>query len=85
MPSPASPGSSPGPVEAIQEGGGALVGMGAGLDYAGFVEYGGKGHPSSPQGNYLYPAAMDATPQLVEAGERAANQEIGAMRWPTPT
>jgi len=74
-----------GSVEAASEGGAALVRMGDGVPYAGFVEYGGRGHPHSPQGNFLYPAAMDATPQLVRAGEEAAEREIGAMRWPTPT
>jgi phage gpG-like protein len=74
-----------GSVEAASEGGAALVRMGKGIPYAGFVEYGGRGHPHSPTGNYLYPVAMDATPLLVTAGTKAATDEIGGMRWPTPT
>jgi len=63
---------------------GASVSMGAGVPYAQFVEFGGRGHPHSTQGNYLYPAAMDAGPRLQEAGEQAARREIGGMSWPSP-
>jgi phage gpG-like protein len=63
---------------------GASVSMGAGVPYAQYVEYGGRGHPHSTQGNYLYPAAIDAGPQLRAAGERAAEDEIGRMNWPRP-
>lgn len=64
---------------------GALVEMGDGVPYAGFVEYGGRGHPPSATGNYLYPAAMDAQPTLIAAAEQAAETEIERMSWPTPT
>lgn len=74
-----------GSVEAASEPGGAHVGMGSGVAYAGFVEYGGRGHPHSPQGNYLFPAAMDATPQVIAAGVKAAEDEIGGMSWPSPS
>ena len=67
------------------QGEGAVVRMGDGVPYARFVEYGGRGHPHSAQGNYLYPAAQDAEPLLIQAGERMAAKEIGAMSWPTPT
>jgi phage gpG-like protein len=63
----------------------AVVQMGDGVPYARFVEYGGRGHPHSAQGNYLYPAAQDAEPLLIAAGIKAANDEIGGMRWPSPT
>jgi phage gpG-like protein len=63
---------------------GASVSMGAGVPYAQYVEYGGRGHPHSSQGNYLYPAAMDAGPQLEEAGQQAAQSEIRSMSWPSP-
>jgi hypothetical protein len=58
--------------------------MGAGLRYAPFVEYGGRGHPPSSQGAYLYPAAMDSEAALVAAGSAAAQKEIGGMSWPRP-
>lgn len=64
--------------------GAALVGMGAGIPYAGFVEFGGRGHPASPEGNYLYPTALEATPVIVAAAERVAENEIGGMTWPRP-
>jgi Bacteriophage HK97-gp10, putative tail-component len=64
---------------------GGSVTMGEGVRYAEFVEYGGRGHPHSATGNYLYPTAMAAEPLLVAAGEKVAVQEIGAMHWPTPT
>lgn len=63
---------------------GARLTMGEGLRYAPFVEYGGRGHPSSARGNYLYPAAMAAEPNLVTAAEQAARKQIGAMSWPRP-
>ena len=65
-------------VQARREGKGAAVRMGDGVRYAQFVEYGGRGFPHNPQGNYLTPAAKDATPQLVAAGTRVVNKEIGA-------
>ena len=48
--------------------------MGEGVEYADYVEYGGRGHPHSSQGNYLGPAALDAEPAVVAAGERAAEK-----------
>ncbi len=64
---------------------GAMVSMGDGVPYATYEEYGGRGWPHSPTGNFLYPAAVEnSEPLLVAAGERAAEREIGAMTWSTP-
>jgi Bacteriophage HK97-gp10, putative tail-component len=71
-------------VHADQTSDGATLSMGEGVRYAQFVEYGGRGHPHSSQGNYLYPAAQAAEPLLVQAGERVVTNEIGAMTWPSP-
>lgn len=71
-------------VNARSEGGGAVVSMGEGLAYAGFVEHGGRGHPPSATGNYLYPAAMDAQPTLEAVALDAAESEIREMSWPSP-
>ena len=70
-----------GSVTAKQIGDGAEVQMGAGVRYAEYVEYGGRGHPHSSQGNYLYPAVLDAEPALVLAGQKAAAEEIAGMSW----
>lgn len=72
-----------GSVKAAPAPAGASLSMGAGVPYARFVEYGGRGFPHSAQGNYLYPAAHDAEPELVQAGERVAHDEIGAVNWPS--
>ena len=71
-------------VQGRSTGTGASVSMGDGVPYARYVEYGGRGHPHSSSGNYLYPAAMDAGPQLEEAGQEAAQSEIRSMSWPSP-
>ena len=70
-------------VDARTREGGALVQMGDGVPYARFEEYGGRGFPHTPTGNFLYPAAMSMEPLLVAAGERVAVQEIGDMHWPS--
>jgi Bacteriophage HK97-gp10, putative tail-component len=72
-------------VHADQTAHGADLSMGEGVPYAQFVEYGGRGHPHSASGNYLYPAAQSAQPLLVSAAERVASREIGAMTWPSPS
>ena len=65
---------------------GALVGMGAGLPYAGWIEFGGgHGRPYIASGRYLYPTALHAGPTLQRAGEQAARSEIRRMAWPVPT
>jgi phage gpG-like protein len=74
---------------------GALVGMGgSGVPYAGWIEFGGarRGRgggiaerPYLARGRYLYPAAINAEPMLVAAGDDAARKEIKEMRWPRPT
>ena len=84
VPVPRRTGALAGSVGPYQGGEGSGLTMGAGIRYAGFVEYGGRGHPSSAQGNYLYPAAMAAEPLLAAAGAVAAQKEIGGMRWPRP-
>lgn len=63
---------------------GALVRMGDGVPYAQYEEYGGRGFPHSPTGNYLYPTAMSMEPVLIAAATRVATKEIGAMHWPSP-
>lgn len=65
---------------------GAQVGMGDGVPYAGWIEYGGgHGRPYIAAGRYLNPTAQDQEPTLVRSAETVARQEIGRMRWPTVT
>ena len=66
---------------------GAIVGMGGpNVPYAGWIEFGGtRGRPYMPRGRYLYPTAKAAGPQLVVAGNRMADHEIGRMTWPRPS
>ena len=63
---------------------GVGVVMGDGVPYAVFVEYGGRGFPHSSTGNYLYPTAMQAGPELEQAGLRVANDAIEGTTWPNP-
>lgn len=63
---------------------GGIVEMGDGVPYARFVEFGGRGHPHSTTGNYLYPTAIAAGELLERAAVEVANDEIGEMHWPSP-
>ena len=65
--------------------GGASVGYDGSAVYAGWVDYGGtRGRPYIGSGRYFWPVAGQAERVLVDAGERAANDEIRRMHWPTP-
>ena len=62
------------------------VGIGAGVPYAGWIEFGGtRGRPYIDAGRYLYPTAQAAEPLLVAAGELTAERDVKGMRWPMPT
>jgi phage gpG-like protein len=62
------------------------VGIGEGVPYAGWVEFGGtRGRPYFDQGRYLYPTALPVEPALELAARAAAEKEIGGMRWPSPS
>jgi phage gpG-like protein len=66
----------------------ASVGMGQGVPYAGWIEFGGGRYvarPYMPRGRYLWPAIDAAARELQAAGERAADREIRRMQWPRPT
>ena len=79
-------GTLAGSVEAGHEEDGASVGMGAGVPYAGWIEFGGsRGRPYVSSGRYLYPTATGAEPALAAAGNEAARKEIGGFRWASPS
>jgi hypothetical protein len=63
----------------------AYMGMGEGLPYAGWIEYGGtRGRPYVDAGRYVYPAAHAVEPQLVAASSDNAKREIARFPWRTP-
>ena len=66
--------------------GSAWVGIGAGVPYAGWIEFGGtRGRPYIGEGRYLFPTALAAEPQAVVVASTAAEREIGAFAWPRPS
>jgi phage gpG-like protein len=63
----------------------AFLGMGEGLPYAGWIEFGGtRGRSYIPKGRYLGPAADRATSQVVTALSGMTQQEIGRTSWKKP-
>jgi len=62
----------------------AVLTMGAGVPYAGWIEYGGaRGRPYVAQGRYVYPTALADEHLVVLAGEQAADDAIGGFSWPS--
>ena len=63
----------------------SFVGMGEGLEYAGWIEYGGtRGRPYYDQGRYVYPAAQAHQSLVVGAAEKQAETEIARYPWTRP-
>ena len=61
----------------------ALLRMGQGVPYAGWIEFGGsRGRPFVKRGRYVYPTAVDTQPQAVQAATYAAEQSIAGFPWP---
>jgi Bacteriophage HK97-gp10, putative tail-component len=59
--------------------------MGAGLPYAGWIEYGTWGGRKGPRrGRYVYPTAKRTERAFVKHCQTATESEIRGMRWPTP-
>jgi hypothetical protein len=59
--------------------------MGAGLPYAGWIEYGTWGGRKGPsRGRYVYPTAKRTERAFVKHCSTATESEIRGMRWPTP-
>lgn len=62
------------------------VGIGDGVPYAGWVEFGGtRNRPYIGSGRYLYPTVQAAEPQVIAAAQQAADTETKGMQWQTPT
>jgi hypothetical protein len=63
----------------------ATVGLGGGVPYARWIEFGGgRGRPYVTTGRYLYPTAKEAEPAFTAAAENAATTQIRTMKWPAP-
>jgi phage gpG-like protein len=63
----------------------AQLGMGEGLPYAGWIEYGGtRGRPYVDRGRNLYPAAVKATPVALASASSQAEKEIAKYPWKRP-
>ena len=73
-------------VKAGTDGEGATVELGAGVPYAGWIEFGGsRGRPLVPQGRYLYPTALAAEPEWNDYAANQADTTVGRFPWSTPT
>ena len=58
------------------------IGMGEGLDYAGWIEFGGsRGRPHIPEGRYLYPTALAAEGEYRRHAEQVAEQTVRSFPW----
>lgn len=65
---------------------GAEVSMGAGLAYAGWIEFGGsRGRPYYPEGRYLYPMALEAQDEFATVAAGAADDSAGRFSWSRPS
>jgi Bacteriophage HK97-gp10, putative tail-component len=61
------------------------VSMGAGLEYARWIEYGGgRGRPYRKSGRYVLPTARRTARAFRKHAEQVCSQQIGKMRWPAP-
>jgi len=64
---------------------GVSVGIGGGVPYAGWIEFGGtRGRPYVSGGRYLFPTAEAAEPLVHAAGDLAAREAIKEAVWPSP-
>lgn len=61
---------------------GAFVGLGAGVPYAGFVEFGGtRGRPYVAEGRYLWPTVKTFEDEYVTAASDAAADSVDRFPW----
>ena len=73
-------------VEVIDEPEGVTVGIGDGVPYAGWIEFGGsRGRPHIPEGRYLYPTALAATDEFGQVATKAAYDTVERFPWSKPT
>lgn len=71
-------------LETISGADGIGLSIGDGLDYAGWIEFGGsRGRAAIPEGRYLYPAAEASEAEWLELAEQVAETTIGRFPWST--
>lgn len=71
-----------GSVESSSDDEGVEVSMGDGVDYAGWIEFGGtRGRPYVPDGRYLYPTALAAQDEFATVAGDAATDTAGRFAW----
>ena len=75
-----------GSVESDTDAEGIEVSMGAGVVYAGWIEFGGsRGRPYVPEGRYLYPTALAAQDEFAQFAADTATDTVGRFSWSTPS
>jgi len=68
------------------EGDHAFLGMGEGLPYAGWIEYGGtRGRDYYPEGRFVYPTAVADQGSIEDAAIEQTKKTIGGHSWKSPT
>lgn len=61
---------------------GSRISLGAGVPYAGWIEFGGsRGRPLMPEGRYLYPAAVGAEDEFARLAEQTAEDTVRRFPW----
>jgi hypothetical protein len=74
-----------GSVEADATDEGVEISMGDGLDYAGWIEFGGsRGREYVPEGRYLFPSMLDNQDEFENTAADAAADTVGRFHWSTP-
>jgi hypothetical protein len=62
------------------------IGMGEGVPYAGWIEFGGsRGRPHVPEGRYIDPTLVSHQDQFIKATEDAIASSIETFPWSKPT
>lgn len=73
-------------VELVDDPEGVIVGIGDGVPYAGWIEFGGsRGRDAIPEGRYLYPTALAAEADYLQLAADAADDTARRFPWSTPT
>lgn len=74
-----------GSVDTTSDDEGVGVSLGDGVEYAGWIEFGGtRGRPYVPEGRYLFPSALDAQDEYEQIASDAAGDSAGRFHWTRP-